>query len=202
MRRLRKRALHFAVAMGVTMSAFSMSGVEALPVGGKVRSGEAEISKREHTLVIDQHTHNVALDWTTFCIDRGESVVFNQRPTDIALNRVTGNSVSEIYGNLKADGTVFLINPQGILFGEGAQIDTGSLVASTAQVSDRFMTGFGDGVEAISLGLGEASTGKIINAADIKAQGGLVALHAAVVENTGSIENPQGEVVLSAVKKS
>ncbi|TYZ30217.1 filamentous hemagglutinin N-terminal domain-containing protein [Selenomonas caprae] len=200
MRTIRKKALHLAVAMGVTFSAFSMSGVEALPTGGKIRSGEAEIGKKEHTLVIDQHSHHVALDWDLFNIERGESVVFNQLPTDIALNRVVGNSASEIYGSLKAGGTVFLINPRGILFGQGAQVDTGSLIASTAQVNDSFMTSFGDGVEAISLGLGETSTGKILNAAEIKAQGGLVALHAAVVENTGSIENPAGEVALSAAK--
>ncbi|SDG52717.1 filamentous hemagglutinin family N-terminal domain-containing protein [Selenomonas sp. WCT3] len=196
----RRKRWHLALAVGLTVSTFSFANVEAAPEGGKVRSGKAEISRDDHTLVVDQQTRHVALDWQKFDIDQGETVEFRQQAHDIAVNRVISNKASEIYGNLKAGGSVFLINPNGILFGQGAQIDTGSLVASTAKVDDRFMTSFGEGVEAITLKLDETSTGHIVNAADIKAQGGLVALHASVVQNTGSIENAGGQVALSAVK--
>uniref|UniRef100_UPI0025F18B57 two-partner secretion domain-containing protein n=1 Tax=Selenomonas sp. TaxID=2053611 RepID=UPI0025F18B57 len=196
----RRKRWHLALAVGLTVSTFSLTSVEAAPEGGKVRSGKAEISRDDHTLVVDQQTRHVALDWQKFDIDQGETVEFRQQAHDIAVNRVISNKASEIYGNLKAGGSVFLINPNGILFGQGAQIDTGSLVASTAKVDDRFMTSFGEGVEAITLKLDETSTGHIVNAADIKAQGGLVALHASVVQNTGHIENAGGQVALSAVK--
>ncbi|SDZ73012.1 filamentous hemagglutinin family N-terminal domain-containing protein [Selenomonas ruminantium] len=185
--------------MGLTMTTFSWGSVEAMPTEGQVRSGDAEIKTSGQTMEIDQKTPRVALDWSTFDIAKGETVRFNQRPTDIALNRILGNKASEIYGNLQAGGTVFLLNPQGILFGQGAQVDVGNLIASTAQVNDSFMTGFSAGGD-VSLNLGEASKGKVINAGDIKAQGGLVALHAANVENTGSIKNDGGKVSLSAVK--
>lgn len=200
MKSSQRKALHFALAVGVTMSTFSFGSVEAAPEGGTVRSGKADIDKTEHSLVIDQHTQHVAIDWQKFDIAQGEKVEFRQQPHDIALNRVVGNNASEIYGNLHADGTVFLINPNGILFGKGAQIDTGSLVASTANVEEHFMKSFGDGVEAIALKLDETSTGHILNNAEITAQGGLVALHASAVENNGSIVNAGGQVALSAVK--
>lgn len=200
MKTSRRKTWHLALAVGLTVSTFSFASVEAAPEGGKVRSGKAEIVKDDQTLVIDQHSRHVALDWQKFDIAQGETVEFRQQAHDIAVNRVVGNKASEIYGNLRAGGSVFLINPNGVLFGQGAQIDTGSLVASTANVKDSFMTSFGDGVEAIALELDETSTGHIINAADIKAQGGLVALQASVVQNTGSIENDGGQVVLSAVK--
>lgn len=196
----RRKRWHLALALGLTISTFSFATVEGAPEGGKVRSGKAEISRDEHALVVDQQTRHVALDWQKFDIAQGETVEFRQQAHDIAVNRVVGNKASEIYGNLKAAGSVFLLNPNGILFGKGAQIDTGSLVASTANVDDRFMTSFGEGVETIALKLDETSTGHIINAADIKAQGGLVALQASVVQNTGHIENAGGQVALSAVK--
>lgn len=185
--------------MGLTMTTFSWGSVEAMPTEGQVRSGDAEIKTSGQTMEIDQKTPRVALDWSTFDIAKGETVRFNQRPTDIALNRILGNKASEIYGNLQAGGTVFLLNPQGILFGQGAQVDVGNLIASTAQVNDSFMTGFSAGGD-VSLNLGEASKGKVINAGEIKAQGGLVALHATNVENTGSIKNDGGKVSLAAVK--
>lgn len=200
MKSSRQKALQQVVALSMMMTAFSWNSVEALPEGGTVRSGDADINKQDQTLVIDQHTQTVALDWNTFDIAKGETVRFNQQASDIALNRIIGNKASEIYGNLQADGTVLLLNPHGVLFGQGAQVDVGNLVASTAQVDDSFMTGLGGSVEAISLKLGEASDGKIINAGDIRAQGGLVALHASVVENTGSIASEGGKIALSAAK--
>jgi len=199
MKYTQKKALRWMVAMGLTMTAFSWGNVEAMPTGGEVRSGDAEIKTSGQTMDIDQKTSRVALDWTGFDIAKGETVRFHQNPSDIAINRILGNKASEIYGNLQAGGTVFLLNPQGILFGQGAQVDVGNLIASTAQVDDSFMKGFSAGGD-VSLNLGEASKGKVINAGDIKAQGGLVALHAANVENTGSIINDGGKVSLSAVK--
>ena len=199
MKYTQKKALRWMVTMGLTMTAFSWGNVEAMPTGGEVRSGDAEIKTSGQTMDIDQKTSRVALDWTGFDIAKGETVRFHQNPSDIAINRILGNKASEIYGNLQAGGTVFLLNPQGILFGQGAQVDVGNLIASTAQVDDSFMKGFSaDG--DVSLNLGEASKGKVINAGDIKAQGGLVALHAANVENTGSIKNDGGKVSLAAVK--
>ncbi|MBE6085003.1 MAG: filamentous hemagglutinin N-terminal domain-containing protein [Selenomonas ruminantium] len=199
MKYTQKKVLRWMVAMGLTMTAFSWGSVEAMPTGGEVRSGDAEIKTSGQTMDIDQKTSRVALDWTGFDIAKGETVRFHQNPSDIAINRILGNKASEIYGNLQAGGTVFLLNPQGILFGQGAQVDVGNLIASTAQVDDSFMKGFSaDG--DVSLNLGEASKGKVINAGDIKAQGGLVALHAANVENTGSIKNDGGKVSLAAVK--
>lgn len=199
MKYTQKKALRWMVAMGLTMTAFSWGNVEAMPTGGEVRSGDAEIKTSGQTMDIDQKTSRVALDWTGFDIAKGETVRFHQNPSDIAINRILGNKASEIYGSLLADGTVFLLNPQGILFGQGAQVDVGNLIASTAQVDDSFMKGFSAGGD-VSLNLGEASKGKVINAGDIKAQGGLVALHAVNVENTGSIKNDGGKVSLSAVK--
>jgi filamentous hemagglutinin family protein len=156
---------------------------------------------------ITQTTDRAAIDWTSFDIASNEHVNFNQRGADsIALNRVTGNDVSQIYGSLTANGKVFLINPNGVLFGKGASVDVGGLVASTAKVDDTFMKGFGTSTGDFALNIEENNTAAIINQAFIneklKNEGGLVVLHAANVDNEGKITTGKGgKVQLAAGQK-
>ncbi|MDF3086802.1 two-partner secretion domain-containing protein, partial [Burkholderia sola] len=72
-----------------------------------------------------------------FSVDRGERVAFLQpNSNSVALNRVISNNVSNIDGPIDANGKVFLVNPNGVMFGPGAQINVGGLVASTRNISD------------------------------------------------------------------
>src|SRR5690606_1591825 len=93
--------------------------------------------------VINQSTHRAALNWNGFSIGAGEAVIFRQPSVNaVALNRVVGANPSEIYGTLRANGHVFLINPSGVLFGPGAQVDVAGLVASTLNIANSdFMSG-------------------------------------------------------------
>ena len=77
-------------------------------------------------MTITQATDKLALNWQSFSIAQGEKVQFNQ-PTanSVALNRVLGNSASQIFGQLSANGKVFLTNQNGILFARSAQVDVG-----------------------------------------------------------------------------
>ena len=193
-------ALRWLAAFGLTITAVPPSYVGAMPTGGDVRSGIAEITQNGQQMDIYQQTARTAIDWSSFNIAEGELVNFIQHPEWIAVNRVLGNDASQIFGSLQAGGTVFLINPNGVLFAPGAQVDTGGLVVSTAKVTDSFMTGFGDSVDAISLQLDEASVGKVINQGTINAEGGLVVLHAKEVENTGTINADGGRIALAAAK--
>ncbi len=86
---------------------------------------------------ITQTSNRAVMDWSSFSILKGEAVNISQPSSRSALlNRVVGNSASEIYGSLTANGQVFLINPNGILFGQGASVNVGGLVASSLDISD------------------------------------------------------------------
>lgn len=90
-----------------------------------------------NTLVIEQHSDQAILNWQSFNIGRNNAVHFDQPDASaVTLNRIYQGSPSQILGRLSADGQVYLINPNGVLFGEGAQVDVRSLVASTLDVSD------------------------------------------------------------------
>ena len=183
----------------LVMSALSLgaSSVDAMPEGGVVRSGSGSVTQNGKEMTIRQDSGRLAMDWTGFSVGKDETVRFQQPGKDaLALNRVTGNQQSVIDGSLLSNGHVLLVNPNGVVIGKNASIDVGGLVASTAQVKDNFMKEFGNSTGAFSLG--GVSDGKIINEGTIKAEGGLVALHAAKVENSGTISNTGGTAVLAA----
>lgn len=115
----------------------------ALPQGGTIVGGSGSIAAPGNgVLDIIGNNGNLAIDWNSFNIAAGETVNFKQMAA--VLNYVTGNQRSEIFGKLNSDsGThVFLLNPNGILFGAGAQVNVGSLTASTRSLAATERQGF------------------------------------------------------------
>ena len=108
---------------GSLMLAFG-SNLYALPTGGAVSAGSATIVGGPGTTTINQASQNVAINWQSFSIGAAEAVRFVQpNSSSVALNRVLGSDPSNILGSLSANGRVFLLNPNGILFGAGAQVN-------------------------------------------------------------------------------
>ncbi|MGM9734762.1 MAG: filamentous hemagglutinin N-terminal domain-containing protein, partial [Prevotella sp.] len=201
-RKIRRTWHRKTAALAATMMAMSFGGISyAMPQGETIRSGHGEIVRQDKDMTINQDSKKLAIDWKGFDINNDERVHFNQPDAaSIALNRVTGDAKTFIDGSLTANGQVFVINPNGVLFGQNASVDVGSLVASTARVSDSQMEAFGNGDGTLNLELADDSTAKVINEGTIRAEGGLVALHAASVENSGTIENEGGKIALAAAK--
>lgn len=114
------------------------------PQGGVVVGGGATIGGNGTNTVITQQTNNAIINWHTFNIGAGETVQFNQPGASaIALNRVIGQmGPSHLYGSLTANGRVFLVNPDGVLIGRGATINTAGFLATTHDISnENFMAG-------------------------------------------------------------
>ncbi|MFV0616945.1 filamentous hemagglutinin N-terminal domain-containing protein [Megasphaera sp. WILCCON 0056] len=183
-----------AMALGGT-------AVQAMPSGADIRSGQGSISQDGKNMTIQQNSQRMAIDWTKFDIDKDETVRYAQPDRNaISLNRVTGGQQSVIAGNLNANGNVVLVNPNGVVFTKNSSVDVGGLVASTARLNDEAMKNFGNGKDSLGLSLDKDSTASVINEGQIKAQGGLVALHAANVENKGNITNEGGTIAMAAAK--
>lgn len=166
----------------------------ALPVGAQVVAGSAAISQTGATLQIQQATQKMIANWQSFDIGKDATVQFIQpNASAVALNRVMSGDPSQIFGVLRSNGQVFLINPSGVLFGASARVDVGGLMASTHQMSNEdFLSGKYQLDTANPLG-------KIQNFGQLVAsQGGYVTLIANQVENAGQILAPGGQVVLAA----
>ena len=169
------------------------AGVHAQPVGGVVSAGGATIGGTAGAMTITQTTPNVAINWQSFGINAGQSVRFVQPGSgSVALNRVIGSDPSSILGSLTANGKVFLVNPNGILFGQNASVNVGGLVASSLAISDAdFMA---NKYQFSGAGSGSVENRGTINAGD----GGYVALLGANVSNQGVIAAQLGTIALAA----
>src|SRR5688572_23311989 len=179
----------------IALAALSIGNAAAAPTGGQVVGGAATIEQpNAHTTLVNQTTPRAALNWTSFGIGAGESVIFKQPSASaVALNRVVGSDPSMIYGSLQANGRIFLINPSGVLFARGASVDVGGLVASTLNISNQdFMAGR-------YVFSGGAGSGRVVNEGTIRAaDGGYVALIGREVANSGTIVANRGSVALGA----
>ena len=164
----------------------------AVPTGGAVSAGQAAIHQAGNITDIRQSSQNAAINWQNFSIGAHETVNFHQpNAQSLTLNRVIGNERSIIDGAMNANGKVFISNPNGMLIGRDAQINVGSLVATTAQISnDDFMNGRYQFTNA---------KGEIENLGNITVpQGGVVALIAPIVKHSGTITAPKAHTLLAS----
>ena len=180
----------------MALVAVSAGDAVALPTGASIESGGVSMNTpTSKDLVINQTTDRAIINWQNFDILHGESTRFNQPNANaVALNRIGGGSPSQILGTLSANGKLILVNPNGVFFGSGAQVDVAGLVATSADISSsNFLS---DKLIFDKPGKANAS---IINKGTITAHdGGLVALVAPGVRNDGVIQANLGTVALGA----
>ena len=196
---LRPRRIAARLLRAAALLALSFPGVaRANPEGARVVAGGATVARISPTeLAVVQTTPRAILDWQSFSIAADESTRFHQpSATAVALNRVVGRDPSLILGRLSADGRVFLVNPAGIVFGTGCQVDVSGLVASTADIgNDDFLA---DRLEFRAPG--DATAGIVNQGTITAADGGLVALVAPWIRNEGTIVARLGRVALAGAE--
>lgn len=115
-----------------TYTGATYASTRDLPQQGRVVVGEANVSTAGNTMTIDQKTSTTQINWKSFDIGKDKEVIFQQPSTDaVAYNRVIGGNASQIQGKLKANGKVYLANPNGVIITKGAQINVAGLFATT-----------------------------------------------------------------------
>lgn len=172
-------------------AAHGAPGANELPTGGHVVSGQAGISQSANAMTVQQGSDKAIINWNTFNIGSQASVNFQQPSSaSVALNRVIGGDASAIYGSLTANGQVYLVNPNGVLFAPGAQVNVGGLVASSLNIGDE------DFLQGKARFAREGATGSVVNQGTINAQ--YVALLAPEVVNEGIITARMGSVAMAA----
>ncbi|MFC7288768.1 filamentous hemagglutinin N-terminal domain-containing protein [Herminiimonas glaciei] len=186
-------AIRCAFLSPVLAACLGIGSAAANPSNPSVAHGQVSFSQNGNVYTIT-NSPSAIINWASFSINAGEVVRFiQQNSSSSVLNRVTGQNPSQILGALESNGRVFLINPNGIVFGAGSQVNVAGLVASTLAISDsNFLAGknkftAGDVAGAVS-NLGGITT----------PSGGQVYLIAPDVSNSGIITSPKGDVVLAA----
>ena len=190
----RLRPLALAVACALAGSAFAQN----LPSGFNNVTGVNTPTTVCNTMTVTQTTQRGIAEWQSFSIGSGYSVRFNQPgSSSVLLNRVVGNDLSTIAGSLTANGHIYLINPNGVLFSQGSSVNVGGLIASTLNISNSdFLTG-----GALKFSRSDGNNAAVINEGSITAaSGGTIGLMAARVTNSGTLSAPEGTVGLVSAR--
>jgi filamentous hemagglutinin family protein len=169
----------------------------ALPQNPIIKSGAIQTSYDKNNLNIIQSSQKAIIDWNSFNIGQNASVNFQQPNNNASiLNRVTSSSPSEIFGKLSANGEVFLINPNGVIFGKNSKVDVGSFIVSTMDIKDE------DYLKSKYAFDSNNIFGKIINEGELSAKDkGFIVLLAPEIINEGVIEARFGNISLASGEK-
>ncbi|MGV2288585.1 filamentous hemagglutinin N-terminal domain-containing protein [Trinickia sp. YCB016] len=158
---------------------------------GTIADGAGSINKNGTTTNVNQSSDKLIINWNNMDVAQGETLNFNQKNYNSAvLNRINSANATSILGALNANGRVFIVNPNGVLIGNGAKINVGSLIASSLNISD---ADFKDN----RLNFKGGGNGDVVNQGDIKANESVALIGSKTVSNTGSITST-GNVALAA----
>lgn len=190
----RRQALSLSSSLIVLgMTAAAALAAPVLPQGGQFVAGAGSIgSAGPNGLVVNQLGARGIIDWRSFSIGAGGSLAINNG-SGVTLNRVTGVQATQIDGSLTATGSIYLINPQGVVVGPNGKVTAGGAVALTTRdmADGQFMAGS-------ALTASGHSPGDVTNQGVIIAQQGNVLLIGRSVTNTGVIQAPNGAASLIA----
>ena len=197
-----RRKLLCALVAGALAAPFAAPHAYALPIEGAnaaTNKTEADISTSGTVMDITGKTDHNILRWEDFSIEQNEKVRFDggNQERDY-LNLVTGEGASNIYGTIEGGRNVYLVNPHGILFAAGSQVNTGALYLSTANPADiatatnTFKT---NGTSPLSA---TAQTGDVLNLGTVKASKLYIEGKNVKVLNTDDIQNTDGTALTGA----
>lgn len=183
--------LYFAI---MVLATGLVTRLRANPGGLAVAGGTASAAASGGKLTVTASSGAV-LNWQSFNIGAGETTIFQQpSATSVVFNQINGQSPSQIWGSLQANGIVVLENQSGFYFGPNAVVRAPGFVASTAALTPR---DFGSG--AFWQFNGPPPQASIINYGQINAgKAGSVFLIAENIENHGTITAPGGNIGLVA----
>lgn len=171
-----------------------------LPQGSNVVVGQATVSTTGNKMTINQSSHTTQIEWHSFDIGKDKEVEFKQPgENSVAYNRVTGGNASQIQGKLKANGKVYLANPNGVIITKGAEINVAGLLATTKDLEQISENGNGNSYQFTRKTKNgqELKEGKVLNQGEITAKD-FVVLNGDEVINEGKINATNGKVYLSS----
>ncbi|MFI8415082.1 filamentous hemagglutinin N-terminal domain-containing protein [Serratia sp. NPDC078593] len=177
--------LVLSIALAFTGSAFAVGT-------GTIVNGAGNISKNANTTVVNQNSDKMVIHWNNMNVNGNETLQFNQASSQSSvLNKVNSTTATMIRGALKANGNVFIVNPNGVLIGNSARVNVGSLVVSSLDIKDSdFQKG--------NLHFTGSTKGKVTNEGSIQAANSVALIGARGVTNTGVIQSTNGNINLAS----
>lgn len=179
---------------GALLSSVLAAPATANPSGASVQSGQVTIGGGAGNMTVQQFTNRAIVNWQKFGVGVGESVQFLQpSQLSVILNRVVGQDPTKILGQMNANGNVWIVNPNGVLFGPQSQVNVGGLVASTLNITNE---DFLNGNYRFTQDQNKALASVVNQGSITITDGGYAVLMAPLVSNEGMIVANLGQVNL------
>ena len=193
---LNRKKIMFILTIGAGVLLCSQS-VHALPKrDGFITSG-VNINIGDKTMDITASANNNVINWSSFNIGEGETVNFND--SNNYLNLIHDTKASEIDGNITGGGNIYLINPNGFLFGDNSSINVGNLYISSRTLSDddisKFIT---SGINPLSIPATNL-VGDIVNLGTMQANKVVLEGNIVTLQNDADIVATNNAVTINAV---
>jgi len=161
----------------------------ATPTAAEVVAGSAAVVQADNTTNVQMVSNRAVINWESLDTSYNETLNFLKESNFAVLNRVINGGATRFDGSLFAEnGSVFIVNTQGLVFGPTAYIRASQFVGSSLDITN---TDFMNGQYAFAGG-----NGAVVNQGDITAHS--VALIGKKVLNAGEITSPGGYVVMAA----
>ena len=180
------------------LAALLLAGTQAYAVGtGTIADGVGNISTSGRTTTVNQSSDKLIINWDNMNVASNETLAFQQPSTTASvLNRINSIDPTSILGNLTSNGRVYIVNPNGVLFGSTARVNVGSLVASSLNISDEVFKNPTGWRQALTFSGG--GNGDVINNGRINADTSVALIGGGLVENNGAIHSTRGDIALQS----
>lgn len=196
-----------SLGVNVTFAVLIPTPVYAAPAEMQFQSGvNAAVDKtrtNDTQMTILQNAARASSVWNKLNVRKGETLLIDMQSTWSHMASITDLAPSTFAGTVTAAGHLYLINTNGIIFANGAQVNVGSLTATSLNLSNElFMAGVYSGESKNPIFTGTTGYVMVKAGAEITtSRGGKVLIFAPNVENRGLIKTPEGQTILAAGQK-
>ena len=161
--------VRYALLAGVAGAFLIPQVAAAAPTGHHDETAGVQVAgEGTATTTITATAPNNVIKWADYSVKQGETVNYDGKNY---LNIVTGGNTSAINGTINnAGGDIYLVNPNGVIFGKTASVNVGNLYVSTQEESTLNMTAFtGSGASPLSTTVTDVGKADVVNMGSITA---------------------------------
>ena len=161
--------VRYALLAGVAGAFLIPQVAAAAPTGHHDETAGVQVAgEGTATTTITATAANNVIKWADYSVKQGETVNYDGKNY---LNIVTGGNTSAINGTINnAGGDIYLVNPNGVIFGKTASVNVGNLYVSTQEESTLNMTAFtGSGNSPLSTTVTDVGKADVVNMGSITA---------------------------------
>lgn len=179
-----------ALSIGVSILSYSAAGMAISVEDVTSRSASVNVGKLANGVDITSTAQNNVINWSSYNVAKDQTVQYD---ANNYLNLIGGNNPSQIDGRILGGGNIYLINPNGVIFGDNSSVNVGNLYVSTNTLTAKAISDFEtNGTNPLAGSV--ANGGDIMNLGKMQANSVYFEGNVVMLKNASDITNKDGNV--------